>query len=141
AVTAVVGYTASRKTFDELRDLGRRATGTEAKLRYYYALAGAHDPVLIEEAVNIAFTDELPSGRVNRYLALAAAACDDPDRVWSLILGNREPIMAKLTAGQRQSLLPRIASASSSPSIAFDLRWKTKESRLSEGARYEADKA
>jgi aminopeptidase N len=141
AVVAVAGYAADRKTFGELRDLGRRATATEAKLRYYYALAGAHDPVLIEEVINIALTDELPSGRVNRFLAFAANACDSPDRVWDLVLRNREPILKKLTTGQKQTLLPRIAMASSSPSVAFDLRWKTEESRVSKGARYEAGRA
>jgi aminopeptidase N len=140
AVATVAGYAADRKTFDELRDLGRQAAGTEAKLRYYYALAGAREPALIEEVVNVALTDEIPSGRINRYLASAAYASDDPDRVWELVLKSREPVMAKLTAGQRQALLPRIASASSNPSIAFELRWKTKEAKISEGARYEADK-
>jgi aminopeptidase N len=141
AVAAVAGYAADRKTFDELRDLGRGATGTEAKLRYYYALAGTHDPALIEDVIKIALTDEIPSGRVNRYLVSAAYASGDPDRVWQLVLKNREPVMAKLTSGQKQALLPRIASASSNPSIAFDLRWKIEESRASQGARYEAAKA
>jgi aminopeptidase N len=141
AVASVAGYSADRKTFEELRDLGRRAAGTEAKLRYYYALAGVHDPVLIEEVIKIALTDEIPSGRVNRYLASAAYASDDPDRVWELVLRSREPVMAKLTGGQKQALLPRIASASSNPAIAFELRWKTKEARASQGARYETDKA
>ena len=141
AVATVVGAVANRETFDALRALGRTATATEAKLRYYYALAGASDPALIDETVKIALTDEVPSGRVNRYLAFAAGANDDPDRVWRLVFDQREAIFNKLTPAQRQKLLPSIARASFDPLIAFELKWKAGVSESSDGARYEADKA
>jgi len=141
AVSTVVGHVANRKTFDELHDLARRATGSEAKFRYFFALAGAHDPALIEEVFNIALTDEIPSGRVIRYLAAAAGSNDNADRIWELVAQNRDAIVKKLTAGQKQKFLPAIASKSSNPAIAFELKWKMRDAGSTLGARYEVDKA
>jgi aminopeptidase N len=141
AVAAVVGYVADRKTFDELHDLARRATGSEAKFRYFFALAGAHDPALIEEVFNIALTDEIPSGRVNRYLAAAARSNDNADRIWQLVAQNRDTILKKLTSGQKQKFLPSIASASANPAIAFELKWKMGDTAGTLGVQYEVDKA
>jgi aminopeptidase N len=139
-VASVVGYGADPATYDALRRLGREATGTEAKLRYYRALAGASDPALIQETVDIAKTDELPNGRVNRFLVHAADASDDPDRVWKIFMAERAPTMAKLTDAMRDQLLPQIAAASANPQVAAELK-ASPEATHSTGARYEVRKA
>ena len=140
AVVAVVGFHADALTFDALRDLGRNAPSTEAKLRYYFALAGAQDPAFANEIVNIALTSELPSGRVDRFLGAAAAANAGSDALWQAMLRNRHALMQKLTTGQKERLFAGVARASSNPAIAFELKWKVEEATASEGARYEVDK-
>jgi aminopeptidase N len=140
AVLTVVGYTADKKTYDALHRLGREATSTETRLRYYYALAGAHDPALIAETVAIAGTDEISAGRVNRYIGAAAVACENPELVWKLFLPKRKVVVDKLTAQQASELLPGIAGASTDPAIGEELR-KLPDSNISSGAKHDAGKA
>jgi len=140
AVLTVVGYTADKKTYDTLRRLGRDASGTETRLRYYHALGGAHDPALIAETVDITQTDEISAGRVNRFIGAAAAASDNPDLVWKLFLPKRKAVAAKLTPMQANELLPSIAGASNDPAIAAELK-NLPDSNISSGAKHDADKA
>jgi aminopeptidase N len=121
AVLAVVGYHADRQTYDALHKLGRAAPSTETRLRYYGALAGAGDPALIAQTVDITQTDEISNGRVNLFITGAASASDDPDLVWKLFLPGRKSVLDKLSTQQRDRLLPAIASASSNPAIAAEL--------------------
>src|ERR1043166_9139912 len=81
-VAIVAGYASDRKTFGELHDLGRRSSATELKLRFYYALAGAGSPDFAKDIVDVALADELPRGRIVLFLSTAAAANEDPDKVW-----------------------------------------------------------
>jgi aminopeptidase N len=141
AVVTVVGYHADAATFDALRDLGRNAPSTEAKLRYYFALAGAQDTAFASEIVNIALTNELPSGRVDRFLGAAAGANPGSDALWQAVLRNKPALMQKLTTGQKERLFAGVARASSNPAIAFELKWKVEEATASEGGRYQVDKA
>ncbi len=140
AVLTVVGYTADKKTYDTLRRLGRDASGTEMRLRYYSALGGAHDPALIAETVDITQTDEISAGRVNRFIGAAAASSDNPDLVWKLFLPKRKAVAAKLTPMQANELLPSIAGASNDPALAAELK-ALPDSNISSGAKHNADKA
>ena len=140
AVISVVGHAADQRTYDQLHRLGRAASGTEAKLRFYNALGAASDPSLVEQTVKIALTDEVPNGRVNRYLVAAADSSDAPDLVWRAFLPERKSVEDKLTARQRDTLLPVIASASSDPKVAAELQ-ALPEARSSSGAKHEAAKA
>jgi aminopeptidase N len=140
-VAIVTGYGSERATFDQLRELGRSATTTELKLRYYYALAGAGTPDLIKDIVGIALTDEVQSGRVSKFLAKAAAESGNPDVVWKQVFERRADILKKLSGGDKQKLLPLVGRASSNPEIATELKRIIADSATSEGARYEAEKA
>jgi aminopeptidase N len=140
AVAIVVGYAADRAFYDQLHALGKASTGTETRLRYYGALSGAHDPALIADTVAITRTDEITAGRINRFIAAAASASDDPDLVWKLFLPDRKLVLDKLTPGQASGLLPAIAEASSSPAVAAELK-SLPEANASAGARHEVDLA
>jgi aminopeptidase N len=140
AVATVVGYAADRATYDQLHALGKAATSTETRLRYYGALAGASDKALIADTVAIAHTDEIAPGRVNRFIAAAASASDNPDLVWTLFLPDRKTVLDKLTPEQASGLLPAIAGASSDPAIAAALK-SLPEATRSAGARHEVDLA
>jgi aminopeptidase N len=139
-VIETVGRYADQATFDKLRSLGRAASSTEDKLRYYYALAAAQDGAFIDQSVKIALTDEIANGRVNQFLIQLALQSRDPELVWKAVLAQRGPILAKMTAGRRGFLLPAIAQASSSPALAAELV-ALPEQQKSQGARYEAAKA
>jgi aminopeptidase N len=140
AVMTVVGYTADKNTYEALRRLGRGASGTEARLRYYFALAGAHDPALIAETVDIAGSEEISAGRVNYFIAAAAAGSENPELVWKLFLPKRKAVADRLTPMQASGLLPGVASASFDPAIATELR-NLPDSNISSGAKHDAAKA
>jgi len=140
AVIMVVGHAADQRTYDQLHRLGRAASGTEAKLRFYNAMGSASDPALVDETVKIALTDELPNGRVNRYLAAAADNSDQPDLVWKDFVPIRKAVEDKLSEHQRDTLLPVIVSASSDPAIGSQLQ-TLPDARHSSGAVLEAAKA
>jgi aminopeptidase N len=144
AVVTTVGRYADQATYDQLRALGKAASGTEEKLRYYYALASAQTPALIDQDIQIALTDEISNGRVNRFLAYAARESGDAERVWNGLLGNLDPILQKLGrvpgAGGRSRLLPSVAGASLQPETAAALLTQP-ETQSSIGARKDADRA
>jgi aminopeptidase N len=139
-VIVTVGRYADQATFDKLRSLGRAASSTEDKLRYYFALAAAQDAAFIEQNVKIALTDEIPNGRVNQFLIQLALQSRDPELVWRAVLAERTPILEKMPAGRRGFLLPAIAQASSSPALAAELL-ALPEEQASKGTQYEAAKA
>jgi aminopeptidase N len=139
-VIATVGRYADQATWDKLHALGKAASGTEEKLRYYFALAGAHDPALIDQSVAIALTDEISNGRVNRFVIHAAEASDDPDRVWADVVANPEPILTKLSEFSRGPFLANVAANSSSPETEAALR-SLPAATGNSGARYEAGRA
>lgn len=140
AVATVVGQHADLATWEALHKLGQESSGTEARLRWYLALAQARDSALIARTVAIGETDELPNGRVNRFLIEAAGASDDPDLVWNLFLPRRAAVLRRLSESHRQQLLPGIAGASSNPAISQALQGLP-ESELTNGARYQTRKA
>jgi len=139
-VLQTVGRYADQATFNQLRSMGKAASSTEDRLRFYFALAGAQDPALIAAAVKIALTDEIPNGRVNRYLIQLALQSSDPGLVWKELLAERAPIIAKLPAGRGGGLLAAIAQPSNDPAVGRELL-TLPEAQASQGARYEAAKA
>jgi aminopeptidase N len=140
AVIEIVGRYADQATFEQLHALGKAASGTEDKLRYFYALAAAQNAAFIAQNINIALTDEIANGRVNRFLIQLAHQSSDPDLVWKAVLAARAPILAKLPAGRRSDLLPAIAAESMNPAVASGLL-ALPEAQASKGARYQAAKA
>jgi|HubBroStandDraft_1064217.scaffolds.fasta_scaffold00011_60 aminopeptidase N len=140
AVIRNVGRSADQAVWDQLRALGKAASGTEEKLRYYFALAAAHDPALIDQGVAIALGDEIANGRVNRLVIQIAGSSDDPDRVWADVVANPDPILAKLPEFARGSFLAQVAAQSASPEIAAALQ-ALPLANANSGARYAARRA
>jgi aminopeptidase N len=140
SVIDTVGRYADQATFDKLRALGKASSGTEDKLRYYYALANAQNASFIDQNIKIALTDEIPNGRVNRFLMEVAVETNDPDQVWKTFLAQRAPILVKLPAGRGGALLAAIAEQSTDPAVARELL-ALPEAQASKGDRYEATKA
>ncbi len=139
-VIEIVARYADKATFEQLRTLGRSASGTEDKLRYYMALAAAQNPDFISEDLAIAHTDEISNGRVAGFLMQVAQSSTTPDEVWKAVLAEREPIMAKLPEEFRSGFLPAIASHSMNSAVGQELL-AMPEMQATAGARYEAARA
>ena len=140
AVLRTVAIGADKPTYEKLRALGRAASGSEAKLRYYHALASAQDPALLDETVEIGLTDEVPPGRINRLLIETAHLTDHPERVWRGVIAHADAILPKLAGEEREGLLAHVADATGDPKIAAELLARP-ESNANRGARRQAEQA
>ena len=116
-VLTIVGRTADQATYDKLRTAGIRATSTEEKMRYFYALAGATDPALIRQTVAFADAGEIPSGRIIDVIVKASRQSEHPDLVIDLV----RPIQAKIAArvpGDGAGPTPIAAAAAGASDLA-----------------------
>jgi aminopeptidase N len=93
-VIFLAGRSADRATYDELRALGRKATSTEERVRYYTALAAAVNPELAKETLAITLTDEVPPDLANG-LMLTVAAGEHPQLALAFVKANFEALAAK----------------------------------------------
>ena len=140
AVVANAVRAGGKAEFDKVRALGRQASSTEEKLRYYFALAAALSPELADEAVKIALTDEVSNGRVGRFLFEVMRQSDDQPRVWRDILAIRGTLLPKLPDEFRSMALPGVAGLSDDAAIGKELQ-ALPESSANEGARISTAKA
>jgi aminopeptidase N len=93
-VIFLAGREADRATYDELRALGRKATGTEERVRYYIALASAVNPELASDALAITLTDEVPPDLANGMI-LTVAAGEHPELALAFVKANFEALAAR----------------------------------------------
>jgi aminopeptidase N len=99
AVLGIVGHHADQATWETLRDLGVKATSTEEKLRYFYAMAGAADPALIERNIVFANSGEIPNGRVLRFISRASRESGEADTLYRLIGPHEAQLAVRSPAG------------------------------------------
>jgi aminopeptidase N len=93
-VIFLAGRGADRATYDELRALGRKATSTELRIRYYIALAAAINPELAKETLAMTLTDEVPVDLANG-LILTVAAGEHPELALTFVKANFAALAAK----------------------------------------------
>ena len=140
AVIGNVVRAGGKKEFETVRKMGREASSTEEKLRYYFALATQTSPELTDEAVKIALTDEISNGRVGRFLFEIMRQADDQTRVWHDILEIRGTLMPKLPEEFRGMALPTAAGLTDKPAIGKELQ-ALPEASANEGAKIATGKA
>jgi aminopeptidase N len=140
AVLANVVLAGGKAEFERIRAMGRKASSTEEKLRYYYALAETLDPALIDEAVKIGATSEIPNGRVGRFLMQVLHQTDDQNRAWHDILDIKGTLLPKMPGEARSLFLPAAAGLTDDPAIGKELR-DLPDATANEGARIETGKA
>ena len=140
AVLTNVGRQARTATFNELRALGRQATGTEEKLRYFGALSCAQDPAFVPQIVAMALSDDVSPARVTYMLNSAARCGPDPDALWQEVLRHQDALLARVSEDRREHLLADVAAASATPAVAQQLLAQ-RSAAASSGAVYEARKA
>jgi len=93
-VIFLAGRGGDRATYDELRALGRKATGTEERVRYYIALASAVNPKLAKDALAITLTDEVPPDLANGII-LTVAAGEHSELALAFVKANFEALAAR----------------------------------------------
>lgn len=107
AVIHLAGRSAGPATYDTLRALGRKATNTEERVRYYVALAAAVDPDLVKETLGISLTDELPTD-LSDGLILIVAAGEHPELALGFVQANFAALAAKRSPGFRAFFMPSL---------------------------------
>jgi aminopeptidase N len=121
-VLDIVGHSADQATYDTLKALGIKAPGTEEKMRYFEAMAGAADPKLMQQTVAFAGSGEVPNGRIPRFLFRASGATGNADLLFQLVQPHEAELAAHLPPGSPgPSVLAAAAAASSNPAIAAAL--------------------
>ena len=140
-IAKVVAYSADRQIYEDLLHLAHEQESDQERMIYFLALAGTRNAELIEQTVRIARSDKkLPPAQTLQFLEQAARESGDPDRVWRLVLAHQYEILNRLSGRQRQQALSRVARASNSPAVAFELRWAD-VTRNNRGMRRFADEA
>ena len=119
-VIILAGRSADRATYDELRALGRRATSTEERVRYYIALAAAVNPELAKETLAITLTDEVPPDLANG-LILTVAAGEHPQLALAFVKANFEALAAKRGPTFRAFFMSSLMTTFADPAHAEEL--------------------
>src|SRR5437870_2116465 len=121
-VLAIVGRYADEKTWNQLHELGLKTTSVEEKQNYYNALAGATDPKLVNKALPIALTDELPTSRAVFLVATVARESDHPEIAWDFAKANMKALLAKADAAGANRYAPSLFVFFSEDSRANELK-------------------
>jgi aminopeptidase N len=133
-VLEIVGHHADQATYDALKTLGIKATSTEEKLRYFYAMADASDPALIKQTVTFADAGEVPNGRMPMLISEASMGSGSPDLLYSLVIPHEAQLDKRIPAdGLSPSVLVAAAVGSSNPQTAKALL-AAKSSSISVGS-------
>jgi aminopeptidase N len=107
-VMHVVGIAADKPTHEELLALARKATATNERLRYYFALASARDPVLARETLALTLTEELPNTIVSGVISTVASSGEQPELAWDFVQKHYDALLAKLGPSFRDSFIPNL---------------------------------
>ncbi len=93
-VIFIVGRYADRAAWERLHELGRKAVGTEERVRYYVALAAAIEPALAADALALTLTDEVPNEIANGII-MEVAAGEHPQMALAFVKAHFEALSAR----------------------------------------------
>ena len=108
-VLPIVAHYADRATFDQLHAFAK-ASRDEAEARVAYgALADVRDPALLNEALDILISSEMPpqTAGIRGRLVLAAAS-HDPKVVWAFYQAHHEQLMRPVSEFSRSLALTNV---------------------------------
>jgi aminopeptidase N len=133
-VMTIAGHHADQETYDTLKKLGIKATSSEEKLRYFFAMAAATNPALIRQTVAFGATGEVPNGRLAYLLLRASSYSGSPDLLFKLVQPHEDELdKFSPPGGIAPGVLVAAASGSSNPATAQALL-ADKSSSASTGA-------
>jgi aminopeptidase N len=117
----VVGISADKSTYEALLSMARKATATNERLRYYFAAASAHDPVLARETLALTLTDELPNTIISGVISTVAASGEQPELAWDFVQKHYDALFAKLGPSFRDSFIANLMTNFSDGAHAAEL--------------------
>lgn len=120
-VAHVVGISADRPTYDTLLSLARKATSTDERLRYYYAAASAHDPVLARATLKLTLTNELPTAIAAGVINTVASSGEQPELAWHFVQKHYDALFARLGPSFRDEFIPNLMTNFSDGAYAAEL--------------------
>ncbi len=120
-VAHVVGMTADQAAYDMLLSLARKATSTEARVRYYYAAASARNPVLARATLNLTLTNELPTAVAAGVISTVASSGEQPELAWHFVQKHYDALFARLGPSFRDEFIPSLMTNFSDGAYAAEL--------------------
>jgi aminopeptidase N len=120
-VAHVVGITADRHAYDTLLSLARNATSTEERVRYYYAAASAHDPVLARDTLKLTLTNELPTVIALGLINTVASSGEQPELAWHFVQKHYDALFARLGPSFRDEFIPNLMTNFTDGAYAAEL--------------------
>jgi len=120
-VMHVVGISADRPSWEALLSLARKATATNERLRYYFALASARDPMLARETLALTLTDELPTTIIGGVITTVASSGEQPELAWDFVQKHYEALSTRLGPSFRDSFIPNLMTNFSDGTHAAEL--------------------
>ncbi len=94
-VVHLVGLGADRAGYDALLALARKTTNTSERVRYYLAAAGARDPALAAQTLNLTLGEELPGSLVGAVIGAVASTGEHAGLALDFVRGNFEALAAR----------------------------------------------
>jgi aminopeptidase N len=120
-VAQLAGRGADQRTYDALLALARRATDATERSRYYYAAAGALDPVLAKRTLALTLTDELPTTFVGSMISTVAWGGEQPELALDFVLKNFSALSAKQGPSFRDYFVANLMTVFSEASRVAEL--------------------
>jgi aminopeptidase N len=121
AVLGIVGRYSDRESYDELHELARNARGTEERQMYYRALAGALDPALAQETLELSLTDETVPQEASDLVSEVANNGENTELAWKFTQEHIKELLAKVDAFARDDYVPSILGSCSDAARAEEL--------------------
>ena len=122
SILGVVGRHADAPTWTKLHELGKATTSIEEKQNYYDALSASSDPKLVQRALQIALTDELPTSRAVYLVARVARDSGHPNLAWDFARKNMKALLAKADALAVNKYAPSLFTFFSEPGRIQELQ-------------------
>jgi aminopeptidase N len=140
AVLDVVGRYSDRVTYDRLHELGRQSQNLEERLLYYSGMQMARDPLLADENLRIALSDELPPAAAAFSIFYVAFGGQHREAAWAFVRQNQKKLTEKLDGLNQLSYFPSLMTVFSDEERAEELEAFGKE-HLPQDADKEVAKA
>lgn len=116
-ILETVGRHADSRTWDDLHAMAKAAGTDEERRQFYWAMASADDPALIDRTVGLTETNESNKEQFEMLLVTAAQR-SDASRVWRDIVRDRQKVLHGNLSG---GLLNEIAGHCFDPEIKKEL--------------------
>jgi len=107
-VLAIVADHADAATWEQLHQLAKKASSNLEARQLYRLLASAHDKTLVQKALDLSLTDEVPA--TTRPAMLGGASEYYPEMALDFFVAHQDAYIALLEPASRSRFAPRLAS-------------------------------